>query len=254
MSGEDFFSRWSRRKREVREAERAEPPAPEPAQEAKEAQETVEASAEAGAEQTAPPEPELSPEDLQELPSLEELTPETDLSVFFRKGVPQALRNAAMRRMWSLDPAVRDYVGDARDYAWNWNVPGDVPGYGPLASTDEVYATLDRMFSPQPAADAGREPDAERPAAPGHNVAAQHGEAPDPGTEPPETAAGAALSAAPQHGAPALSTTFVDAGPRRKAELTASDDGVDADVAAPQQTESEALRPRPRRHGGAAPV
>jgi hypothetical protein len=37
----------------------------------------------------------------------------------------------ALREIWRTDPAVRDFVGPA-DYAWDWNTPGDAPGYGPL--------------------------------------------------------------------------------------------------------------------------
>ena len=48
--------------------------------------------------------------------------------------------------MWSLDPAIRDYVGEAREYAYDWNVPGGVPGNGPLLPTDDVGAMLGRIF------------------------------------------------------------------------------------------------------------
>src|SRR5688572_28804209 len=35
------------------------------------------------------------------LPRVEDLKPESDLSAFLRKGVPEALKLAALRRMWS---------------------------------------------------------------------------------------------------------------------------------------------------------
>jgi hypothetical protein len=143
VSGEDFFARWSRRKRTVRQAEEPERTSPEPAGTGPDAAEPT-----AGAQEPAgPPDPALSPEEIARHPSVDALTPEADISAFLRKGVPETLRNAALRRMWVLDPAIRDHVGDARDYAWDWNTPGGVPGHGPLAPTDEAYATLERMFT-----------------------------------------------------------------------------------------------------------
>ena len=38
--------------------------------------------------------------------------------------------------MWALDPKIRDYVGEARDYAYDWNTPGGVPGSGPVPWQD----------------------------------------------------------------------------------------------------------------------
>jgi hypothetical protein len=56
--------------------------------------------------------------------------------------VPEPLRNAALRRMWSLDPKIRDFVSEAREYAYDWNVPGGVPGSGPLQATAEEVARM----------------------------------------------------------------------------------------------------------------
>jgi hypothetical protein len=38
------------------------------------------------------------------------------------------LRSAALRRAWSLDPSIRDFIGPA-DYAWDYNAPDGVPGF-----------------------------------------------------------------------------------------------------------------------------
>lgn len=142
MSGStDFLSRWSRRKREAdRRAADARPPAPD----------GPEAPAAADGDAVASPPADavaLSPEELAELPRIEDLTPETDLAGFLRAGVPAALRKEALRRMWSLDPAIRDFVGEARDYSYDWNVAGGVPVSGPLLPGDDVEATLGRMFT-----------------------------------------------------------------------------------------------------------
>ena len=72
------------------------------------------------------PIPNLPEVDLASLPPIEALTAQSDFSVFLRPGVPSVLRNAALRRMWSLDPAIRDYIGPA-DYQWDFNAPGGLP-------------------------------------------------------------------------------------------------------------------------------
>jgi hypothetical protein len=52
--------------------------------------------------------------------------------------------------MWALDPAIRDFVGEARDYAYDWNAPGGVPGSGPLLASDDVDALLRRAIGGSP--------------------------------------------------------------------------------------------------------
>src|SRR5215216_734205 len=124
MSDESFLSRWSQRKQRARRGEPDRSSANSPVPEADAGNSPIAA------------EPEISAEELARLPPLEELTGESDLAQFLRKGVPMALRNAALRRVWALDPKIRDYVGEARDYAYDWNVPAGVPGSGPLAEQD----------------------------------------------------------------------------------------------------------------------
>jgi len=105
---EGFLGRWSRRKRAA-----AAPPA-------------------AALPAIAPPEaaPELPVEafDPASLPSIESLTAESDIAAFLRPQVPAALRTAALRRAWTLDPAIRDYVGPA-DYAWDFNAEQGMAGF-----------------------------------------------------------------------------------------------------------------------------
>ncbi|WP_237215497.1 DUF3306 domain-containing protein [Falsiroseomonas oryziterrae] len=140
MSGEEpegFLSRWSRRKREV--AVEPEPPAPTLAPAAvtdappvaveppgEEAAPEPSAGPAADPARPACPIPNLPEVDLASLPRIEDLTAESDFSAFLRPGVPQMLRNAALRRMWSLDPAIRDYIGPV-DYQWDFNTPGGLP-------------------------------------------------------------------------------------------------------------------------------
>ena len=97
-----FLARWSRRKRGLE----AEPPAALPAEAT----------------------PALPAFDPASLPALDTLTAASDIAAFLRAEVPAALRNAALRRIWSLDPAIRDFTGPA-DYAWDYNAPDGVPGF-----------------------------------------------------------------------------------------------------------------------------
>ena len=128
-AGEGFLSRWSRRKREVVEAPEP-PPAEisvaEAAPPGSPAKAGPDAPAAPSAERAACPIPEIPAVDPASLPPVESLTVESDFSAFLKPGVPSLLRNAALRRMWSLDPAIRDYVGPL-DYQWDFNTPGGLP-------------------------------------------------------------------------------------------------------------------------------
>jgi hypothetical protein len=123
---QDFMSRWSRRK--LKQAD--EPPIAAPDT----------------AEVPAPDEDEITPEELAALPAIESITAATDLTAFLKKGVPLVLRNAVFRRMWSLDPEIRDFVGEARDYSWDWNTPGGVPVSGPLEPGTDIQGMLRRII------------------------------------------------------------------------------------------------------------
>ncbi len=210
-----FLSRWARRKQAVRQSEAD--PAPVEADARPEAE-----AVEAGTPATGA-EPEAIADLLADLPSLSDLTAETDLLPFLRAGVPAALRNAALRKMWSVDPAIRDFVSEAREYAYDWNTPGSVPGLGPLLPGDDVKAMLGRLFN--------RDPEAALPA----------DEAPPP-AEGPDLEPGTDSTPAP---APQARLDPPGPGPRGE---TSGD---------PEPTAAPAIRPietvRLRRHGGAMP-
>jgi hypothetical protein len=132
MSDEDkgFLARWSQRKRDAgKAAERTDSDAP--------SRPDASAQPAAAPSESAPSETEPS-FDLDSLPKLDELTANTDMTVFFKKGVPESIRNAALRKSWALDPAVRNYVNPALDYAYDWNTPGGVPGSGELAPGTDI--------------------------------------------------------------------------------------------------------------------
>src|SRR5690606_10207509 len=80
---------------------------------------------------------ELDAELVESLPRVEDLTAESDITAFLKKGVPAALKRAALRRVWSLDPGIRDYVGPS-EYAWDFNQPGSMAGFGPLDAKKAV--------------------------------------------------------------------------------------------------------------------
>lgn len=179
MSEEGFLSRWSRRKRA------AEAGLPEP-QPLPAAPDTVPAAA---------PPAEEPPFDITTLPPVDSLTIESDFAAFLRKEVPEALKRAALQKAWTLDPAIRDFIGPA-DYAWDYNAPDGVPG----ASLDlggNIRELLAQAFG------AGEEPAPEAPAA---TAPATDGEgAPPPPVllaEAPPPAEAAELPAAPprRHG------------------------------------------------------
>jgi len=129
MTADDnFLARWARRKAEVAKASEARP-----------------------VEQEVDPRPdehvEEEPFALASLPSLDQLTAETDIRPFMHKLVPRDLRNAALRRVWELDTSIRDYVSPATEYSWNFNIEGGAPGYGPLEAGFQAAKAAAIMFS-----------------------------------------------------------------------------------------------------------
>jgi hypothetical protein len=47
------------------------------------------------------------------------------------------LMQAALRRVWASDPAIRDFVGIAENQ-WDFNDPTAIPGFGPLLESENV--------------------------------------------------------------------------------------------------------------------
>jgi hypothetical protein len=133
MSDEQFLARWSRHKQEAK-AVHAEPAR----EEAAEAHGSA-SSDRAGAE-PVPPETDLS-----NLPHIESIDAATDVTAFLRKGIPQELSRAALRRAWSADPAIRDFVGLAEN-AWDFNDPNAMAGFGPLDYSAEQIDALARRI------------------------------------------------------------------------------------------------------------
>lgn len=113
-----FLSRWSRRKAEAREEKPVEAP--------------VETDVVAG-EDT-----EIDP---ATLPPVETLTEASDFSVFLKKGVPPALRAAALRKLWLVEPSVVNYQ-PLVEYNWDFTAPG----YGELLPGEDIAKYVKTVF------------------------------------------------------------------------------------------------------------
>jgi hypothetical protein len=131
--GKSFLSRWSQRKQEATQPARDKP---------------IEADVPSAPVAESDAEPEF---DLSSLPKLEDLTETTDITVFLRKGVPESLRNAALRKSWALDPAIRNYVNPALDYAYDWNTPGGVPGSSEIGSGVDIARMVSQIMGSESA-------------------------------------------------------------------------------------------------------
>ena len=208
----DFLSRWSERK--LNPETQKPPPAEKQA-------------VPAGNESVTPPAPEF---DITTLPSLESITANSDIGAFLQRGVPAALRRAALRRAWSADPAIRDFVGLSEN-SWDFNAPDSIPGFGSIGSTD-VQRLAARLFG---------DPGEEAP------------------SQPPQTASGS-------NEFPVRKTQTAGlAEANRGDELPdASDNNTDRSGRIDGQNDHAAMQhqirdeendapPAPRRHGGALP-
>ncbi len=223
MSGQDqsdhdknFLARWSQRKQQAKRLEHDAP----------------------AAEADVPPSPtaegDVSQEfDLSSLPRLEELTSTTDITAFLRKGVPEHLRNAALRKSWALDPAIRNYVNPALEYAYDWNTPGGVPGNSEIEAGMDVARLVSQIMGS------------------GEAVA----EAPTAVVEPaaePAALAQSPVDHATQDPAPELPSQAVRLGGETVSMVQKS--GIETRQAADSDAGSVAPQQRVRRHGSAKPT
>lgn len=75
------------------------------------------------------------------LPSIDELTAESDVSAFLQKGVSEELKRLALRRAWSLDPQISGFI-EVAENQYDWNTPGGAPGFGDLAAGTKIEELL----------------------------------------------------------------------------------------------------------------
>jgi hypothetical protein len=171
MSNENVLARWSRLKRQGHPApdHQTETPAPpgQPAQASEPAPAAPPAGGEGlGADQDAPI------ADLTGLPSIEALGADSDIRAFLEAGVPTELTKAALRRVWTADPAIRDFIGLAENQ-WDFTDPTAVPGFGPLEEGTSVGRLVSQALGQQ---DLSAPTAAAREAGPSHEVAATSGQ------------------------------------------------------------------------------
>jgi hypothetical protein len=136
-SSKGFLHRWSRKKLDAeQEFDEPKPDHAAPPERAEPA------SADGAAIPAAAGKPEF---DLSSLPSLESITAATDIRAFLNPGVPAELTRAALRRAWTTDATIRDFVGLSEN-AWDFNDPAAIPGFGPLEAGYDVKQAVARMF------------------------------------------------------------------------------------------------------------
>jgi Protein of unknown function (DUF3306) len=121
---ESALLRWARLKQEAKTAEGID-------------------GASAGPESVAVPETPLDPANL---PSIESIAADTDIMAFLRAGVPAELTQAALRRAWTSDPAIRDFIGIAENQ-WDFNDPNAIAGFGPMSATESGVDVLAQVSS-----------------------------------------------------------------------------------------------------------
>jgi uncharacterized protein DUF3306 len=205
MSEDSFLTRWSRRKAAAKAQ-----PVPEAVREGV-----------PPADAQAEPAPEQPGEevDLSLLPPVEEITSATDITGYLKAGVPEALRTAVLRKVWTSDPAIRDFIGLSEN-AWDFNDPAGIPGFGPLEMPAEQVRQIAAKL-------VGEVREAAEKVEGALEHVAEHREGENLKTAGTEPANPPSVNTAMQQNEPA----------------------------APQQIEPAApeLRPRPRSHGSALP-
>jgi hypothetical protein len=171
---EGFLARWSRRKRIAATTAPA-PPPPEFG----------------GNDPVVEGAPAAEPGgilDPASLPPIDSIDAGSDIRAFLAPGVPADLTRAALRRAWSADPAIRDFIGLSEN-AWEFTAPSGAPGFGSVTA-DDVQMLLARLTG-------GRKiPDHARPASERlskERGPAVDGSAPGRASEVPESSADRAV-------------------------------------------------------------
>jgi hypothetical protein len=254
MSGDGFLSRWARRKAEQRltdetpgaAADAVAGSAPDvdvalshpSVKDGHGPGDTLPAIAENAVEmEGVQHEDALSEEELAALPPVEEMTADSDLTIYLRKGVPAAMRNAAMRRMWGLNPAISTYLDPARDYFWDYNAPATITGFGGTLSPGDAAAYVARLLRP-----------GER------SVDDEAGGAPSEVAEAPGTVEG---DTEDEMASPAAGEDLASGEPKQMPDVWATEDAppkvatnLDQDTGVPKEPDRSFVR---RKHGGALP-
>ena len=225
---ENLLARWSRRKSGFRAD----------ARDVDAAVKDAEASAPGLA--LAPSAEAALPVDLTSLPALDSIGAGTELRAFLGRGVPAELARAALRRGWSADPAIRDFVGLSEN-SWDFNAPDGIPGFGAL-EPGEVQRLLARLTG---------EAEMDEPVAPASAAPASLDRAVPPPTEC------AAKSELPQDSPANDLSSSGDRNAQRHSDPApvVSADGTEVPASTPSLIHQPDVRTPsgPHRHGGASP-
>jgi hypothetical protein len=160
---EGFIARWSRRKRAA---------AADVVEDTK-AGKVREAGTGPGISAVRPAAKPPESFDPASLPPIDSIGVGSDIRAFLAAGVPSDVTRAALRRAWSADPAIRDFIGLSEN-SGDFNAPGGLPGFGAL-SGDEARRLLDRLMGRAEAAE---------PASPDAEISTADPVAPAPGELP----------------------------------------------------------------------
>jgi Protein of unknown function (DUF3306) len=150
---ENFISRWSRRKREAAD-EKAQGEQPGIADAAKE----TDRSADLSSEESKLAKADAAEFDPASLPPIESIEAGTDITAFMRAGVSSELRHAALRRAWSADASIRDFVGLNENYWSDVTGPAGVAGFGDLGPGVDVKRMVSELFGESPSPKAEHDP------------------------------------------------------------------------------------------------
>ena len=83
------------------------------------------------------------------LPPIASIDAQTDITVFLRHGVPGEVRLAALRRAWTVNPAIRDFRGP-QENDWNFDDPNSIPGFGDLGPEVDVKTMVAKILGEAP--------------------------------------------------------------------------------------------------------
>jgi hypothetical protein len=224
-SPETFMARWSRRKRSPRDTDDPAEPADSAVTDATDAGAAV-------ADDPASDDPAAGdPEVIAKLPDIDSLDGTSDFKPFLAKGVPEALRRQALRKLWRLNPVFAQLDG-LNDYDENYTLAATA-----VTELKTLYRVGKGMLrDDEPKAQAAEaEPAGEEPEGGGDPVPAESAAA--PAADPPG-------APTPEDGEPAADDGRSGAAPEpsRPAELAALTEDRGGAVERP----AEPARPRRR--------
>jgi Protein of unknown function (DUF3306) len=137
-SAKNFLQRWSQRKR-----------AAETSRSGTTARQHIDADAKVPSPTPPHDDSQRATFDLASLPPIESISATSDICPFLAPGVPEQLTRAALRRLWVIDPMIRNFVGLAENQ-WDFTKPDGVPGFGSLEWTPALRRMVASLINEPP--------------------------------------------------------------------------------------------------------